>query len=292
MIIIIGSVQDYHSRYVFEILKNKNIPVHYFDSRYYPLINWSEKEENNYIILDNEKINIKDISGLYWRCYYSVPLENSEIIWREKTSALETFLYSLEKISFNSLQAVELHRKKGIQSKIMHNNGIRIPKTLITNDKFALEEFYYSNNKNIIYKPVRGGAYTQKFKEEDFLRADTLVTCPCQFQEFIDGTDIRVYAFESGEIYAGEIKAKNIDFRQDETAVINKIELPKNIQKDCLTVLKILGLKYSGIDIRLSKTGEYVFIEANPAPMFTHFENITGYPICETLLKNLLKNNY
>ena len=197
-------------------------------------------------------------------------------------------LYSLEPISWNSLQSVELHRKKGIQTKIMQNNGIRLPRTILTNDKDALEKFYIENNKNIIYKPVRGGAFTQKLKEEDLLRKESLVNCPAQLQECIDGVDIRVYAFNTGEIFAGEIKAANVDFRQDNNAIITKVDLSENVQKDCLKILKLLGLKYSGIDIRLSNTGEYVFIEANPAPMFIHFENVTGYEITNTLIKNLI----
>ncbi len=289
MILIIGSDEDFHSKYILEKLHEQNTPAKYFDTRKYPVLNWSPEGENDYIILDDEKIYLKDVTGIYWRWYYGVIYGTSDIVYREKTSALESFLCSLEDISWNSLQSVELHRKKGLQSKIMQNNGIRIPKTIVTNDQDALEKFYLENNKNIIYKPVRGGAYTQKLKEEDFLRKDTLINCPCQLQECIDGIDIRVYAFETGEIFSGEILANSIDFRADDKAKINKHPLPENIQKDCLKILKLLGLKYSGIDIRLSNSGEYVFIEANPAPMFTHFENMTGYEITNTLIKNLKK---
>ena len=288
MIIVIGSKEDFHSQYVFNKLTTQNIKVKYLDSRKFPIINWSPEGEQDYIILDEEKIYIKDITGIYWRWYYGVTFGTSDIVYREKTSALESFLCSVEPISWNSLQAVELHRKKGLQSKIMQDNGIRIPKTIVTNDANALENFYIENNKNIIYKPVRGGAYTQKLKDEDLLRKESLINCPCQLQECIDGIDIRVYAFETGEIYAGEILAQSLDFRADENAKINKHNLPKKIQKDCLKIMKLLGLKYSGIDIRLSNSGEYVFIEANPAPMFVHFENMTGYPITDTLIKNLI----
>jgi glutathione synthase/RimK-type ligase-like ATP-grasp enzyme len=289
MIIIIGSEEEFHSRYVFEKIQEKNIEVHYFDSRKYPVLNWSANGENDYIILDDKKLFTKDIQGLYWRWYYGITNCRTDIIFREKTSALESFLTGLEPISYNSLQAVELHRKKAVQSKLMENNGIRIPKTLITNDKNAVEEFYLNNNKQVIYKPVRGGAYTKKLKEKDFDRLDTLINCPTQFQEFIDGVDIRVYAFDSGEVFGGEIIAETIDFRADDNSKINKVKLPKKVQKDCLKVMKLLGLKYSGIDIRLNKDGEYVFIEANPAPMFYHFENMTKYPITETLIQNLIK---
>lgn len=289
MIVIIGSDDDFHAKFVREELRKRNIAVKYLDSRNYPIINWSPTSSDSYLILEDEKVYVEDIKGIYWRWYYGVVFDTKQIIWQEKTSALESFLYSVGNISFNSLQAVELHRKKGAQTQILHKNGIRLPRTLITSDKDAVEDFYLKNDKSLIYKPVRGGAFTKKFKDEDLQRVDTLINCPCQLQEFVDGVDIRVYAFDSGEIFAGEIIANNVDFREDPNAVINKVTLPKKVQKDCLKTLKLLGLRYSGIDIRLNKNGEYVFIEANPAPMFIHFERMTCYPITDTLIKNLTK---
>ncbi len=290
MIIIIGSSEEYHAKYVLEKLQREGSAAKYFDSRKYPIFSWSPDGAQDYIILDDEKVYLKDIVGIYWRWYYGVTFSTTEIVQREKVSALESMLCSLESLSWNSLQAVELHRKKGLQSKIMHDNGIRIPKTTVTNDKDMLEKFYLENDKNVIFKPVRGGAYTKKLTDDDLLRKESLKNCPCQLQECIDGVDIRVYAFETGEIFAGEILAKSLDFRADRNAKINKHKLPENIEKDCLKVLKLLNLKYSGIDIRLKKNGEYVFIEANPAPMFIHFENVTGFEITNTLIKNLKGN--
>jgi glutathione synthase/RimK-type ligase-like ATP-grasp enzyme len=43
----------------------------------------------------------------------------------------------------------------------------------------------------------------------------------------------------------------------------------------------------SGIDVRRTSEGEYVFLEANPAPMFMHFERMTGYPVSDRLAKLL-----
>ena len=289
MIIVLGSEEELHSKYMYDELCKHGQEVAYLDTRKYPIFSWSPNDSNSYIILDKKKIYTEEIKGIYWRWYYGVSECETEIVYREKTSALESFLYSLECKSYNSLQAVELHRKKSYQSLLMYENGIDIPKTLITSDKNIVEEFYKSNNRNVIYKPVRGGAFTQKLNEEDFERLDLLTNCPVQFQECIDGVDIRVYAFETGEIYAGEIVVDCIDFRKDDNAKINRVDLPQSVKDDCLKVLKILGLKYSGIDIRKTKDDRYVFIEANPAPMFIHFENVTGYAITETLIRSLSK---
>ncbi|EDX72680.1 hypothetical protein MC7420_4953 [Coleofasciculus chthonoplastes PCC 7420] len=38
----------------------------------------------------------------------------------------------------------------------------------------------------------------------------------------------------------------------------------------------------------LSPQGEYVFLEANPSPMFLHVESQTGFPITQELVKRLM----
>ena len=40
---------------------------------------------------------------------------------------------------------------------------------------------------------------------------------------------------------------------------------------------------WTGIDLRLTPEGRYVFLEANPSPMFLGFERQTGLPITDNL---------
>jgi glutathione synthase/RimK-type ligase-like ATP-grasp enzyme len=47
-------------------------------------------------------------------------------------------------------------------------------------------------------------------------------------------------------------------------------------------------LEWTAIDWRVKPTGEYVFLEANPSPMFIHFERQTGFPITEKLVNLLM----
>jgi D-alanine-D-alanine ligase-like ATP-grasp enzyme len=41
------------------------------------------------------------------------------------------------------------------------------------------------------------------------------------------------------------------------------------------------------MDFRLTADGRYVFLEANPSPMFLGFEKATGLPLTEALVKLL-----
>ncbi len=305
MIIILGREDEAHANHVANALKSKNENFTFLDTSKYPidiLIDWKADEQNSgKITINNKKINLSDIKSVYWRNFSDVKYEvfedgeNTEflsyMIERERRSALHSLFYSLDINWVNSMNAFDLHKKKAYLTNLFNKNDIRVPKTLITNDKEALVKFYEENNKKIIFKPVLGGAYTQRITEENLTEEylNTLKISPVQFQECIEGVDIRVYAFKD-TLYAAIIEASTIDFREDTNSKLIPVELPQKVKDDCIKMMKVADLKYSGIDIRLTPQGEYVFIEANPAPMFLHAENVTGYPLTEELVK-LLTNN-
>lgn len=304
MILVIGSVEEYHSKHIHDLVKKKGEEVCYLDSRLIPNslpVSWnaSENDIKGSLLINNKKIKLNEIKSIYWRWYYGIsiiPSNNdpnsvyiAQMIERESTSAVESLFSTLDCLWVNSLEAIEMHRKKSYQLYIMAKNGIRVPKTLITNNKDELMPFFEVNDGLLIYKPVRGGAHTEKIKQSDFSeeRLNSLKYCPVQFQEYIEGVDIRVYVI-GDKIFSAEIRAKTIDFREDPDAKIIPVELPENVKQDCLKILDLMHLKFSGIDIRKNTSGEYVFIEANPSPMFTYFEGKTGFPISETLVQMLI----
>lgn len=301
MILIIGNYEEAHSKYIYEKLIKKNENVTFFDSRKAPnnlTISWNASDKNfknGYFKIDNKKISFSDIKSVYWRNHYgySQPLakkspELQYLLQREISSAFNSAFKSSNWLWCNSINAIEMHKNKIYQLNLMAQNNIRVPKTLITNNKEDIEKFFIENNKEIIYKPVLGGAHTQKLTEELLIKdnLNSLINSPVQFQEMIKGTDIRVYVI-GDNIFASKILANTIDFREDKSAKIIPIELPNDIKNKCFHIMKLFDLNYSGIDIRLTNEEEYVFIEANPAPMFIHFENQTNYPISDTLI-NLL----
>lgn len=303
MIIILGVDYEDHAKHVAKTLKEKGHDYIIFDTRKYPLessINWIPTDNNKgYVKIDNKKINFSDIQGVYWRNFSDISYqeiedaENTEflsrMVERERRSALHSLFYSLDINWVNSMNAFDLHKKKAFLTSQFKKNGIRVPKTLITNDKEGFLKFYEENNKKLIYKPILGGSYTQFVKEEHITEEylQRLQISPVQFQEFIDGVDIRVYAY-GRNIYALQIDSETVDFREDANAKLTPIELPENVKNDCFKMMEIAGLKYSGIDIRLNKEGEYVFLEANPAPMFIYAEKKTGFPLTQELINLLI----
>ena len=49
-----------------------------------------------------------------------------------------------------------------------------------------------------------------------------------------------------------------------------------------------LDLLWTGIDLRLTREGQYVFLEANPSPMFLGFQHRCGLPLMESLAELIM----
>ncbi len=304
MILIIGSEEEHHCLFMHDALIARGEKVHYLDTRrinidflgsFYP----SDQILNGRIVLNGKNIFLDEIKSIYWRNSYGInisPISTSAedlntafMQEREFNSLIDSIFRSLDCLWVNSPNAINMHKAKGFQLRSMKKNNIRIPRTLITNDRHELEVFVKSSNNDLIFKPVLGGAFTEKLNynlltEE---RINFLKNSPVQFQELLEGVDVRVYGI-GGELFAAEIIANTIDFREDHHATIVPIEIPDRIKKDCLKIMELFDLKFTGIDIKYNKkTDEYVFIEANPSPMFTYFQEITGFPISDSLVELL-----
>lgn len=164
-----------------------------------------------------------------------------------------------------------------------------IPATLISNDAAEVREFVKAYQK-AIFKPVYGGAHT-KFVTEAHLELNrlnmALSISPVTIQEYISGTNIRSYVIGES-VYTAEIRSSALDFREDLDAELIPIDLPEAFHKQCLAISQAFMLEWTAIDWRVKPTGEYVFLEANPSPMFVHFERQTGFPITQELVKLLM----
>jgi len=64
---------------------------------------------------------------------------------------------------------------------------------------------------------------------------------------------------------------------EDMSAELIPVELPKSVQQQCLAITKAFMLEWTAIDWRLSQRMNMCFLEANPSPMFLHFEHQTSF---------------
>ena len=102
----------------------------------------------------------------------------------------------------------------------------------------------------------------------------------------MEGTNIRTYVL-GDSVFSAEIRSNAEDFRTDENAELIPLTLPDNIAQQAKAICHALGLAWSGIDWRRTPAGDYIFLEANPSPMFANFEKLTQLPITKHLAQLL-----
>lgn len=247
------------------------------------------------ILAGQPPLPLEAIEAVYWRYHMGLQLSHlptpflMEMAQREIESALGSLFRILPCRWVNSPEAVAMHAYKAYQLSLLHQAGIRVPQTLISNDPQAVIQFHEALDGQVIFKPVRGGGHAAQLTF-DLLTTDKLAelaNAPSQFQELIEGVDVRVYVIKD-EIFAAEIQSRTLDFRDDPAAPIVPVTLPDAVAQNCLKIMRLLGLVYTGIDVRRTPSGEYVFLEANPCPMFMHFEQQANYPISDRLVDLLL----
>ncbi|WAL60500.1 ATP-grasp domain-containing protein [Thermocoleostomius sinensis] len=302
MILILGNELDIHAAHLERVLTHMGISVAYWDTQCFPTqtqLTWCPNTQQGCLTLSTgQQLNLQDIRSVFWRNFsgVSVPMladaTQQHIAFRDATSTLRSIVQACPAHWVNSWQAYQFHQTKPLQLAMAQRLGVKIPATLISNSPAQIDEFVRSQHRShtrVIFKPVCGGAHTQ-FVTPEHLEPERLQQAlrlaPITIQAYIPGTNVRTYVVGES-IYAAEIRSQAIDFRADAQAQLISIDLPEAIQQQCQAIAKAFFLEWTAIDWRVSPAGDYLFLEANPSPMFLHFEQQTGYPITQQLIELL-----
>lgn len=235
-----------------------------------------------------------EVGAVYWRCYDGIGApalpdeEQAYIAANDARGLFESFLIRYPARWVNGWEAFQLHQTKPVQLARAAALGVAVPATVLTNDAAAVREFAERYPRSI-FKPIQGGAHTRRVTpahlSDDNLRS--LALAPVTLQEEVGGTNVR--AFVAGERVIGlEVRAEAVDFREVDDPEVLVHALPAEVERQCRAVARAMGLVWTGIDFRLTPGGRYVFLEANPSPMFLGFEARSGAPLTEALTAALL----
>lgn len=193
----------------------------------------------------------------------------------------------------NRLAAMASNNSKPYQAQFIQQHGFLTPDTLITNEPDAALAFCARHAGRVIYKSISG---VRSIVQAWDPAADTATLgrirhCPTQFQEQVAGFDVRVHVI--GELtLATRIAATATDYRYaqqqtGEAAELTAYDLDPEIAANCVSLSQALDLDFSGIDLRLTPTGEVYCFEVNPCPGYTYYEAHTGQPIAARLAEYL-----
>jgi ATP-GRASP peptide maturase of grasp-with-spasm system len=189
--------------------------------------------------------------------------------------------------------------------------GLGIPDTLITTKKEDLLAFYTKNNGRIINKPIHHGHLSLIDKEDNvkYSSRGTYIVEKEQIDVLADSfglslfqgliekeVELRIFQLED-KLYSMAIFSQNdeqtkVDFRNYNYNKPNRnvpFQLPMNIEKKILKLVKTLGFDTCSIDMILDTKGNYVFLEINPNGQFGWVSKHCNYYLEEKIAESCLK---
>lgn len=113
---------------------------------------------------------------------------------------------------------------------------------------------------------------------------------PTQFQAFIDGVNIRVHVV-GREVFATAVESEAVDYRYAQRdghgLAMSPTKLPRAVAARCRRLSEVLDLPLCGIDLKRTPDGDYYCFEVNPSPAYSFYEEHTGQPISEAIVRYL-----
>jgi predicted ATP-grasp superfamily ATP-dependent carboligase len=214
------------------------------------------------------------------RWHLALSVEDALSCWSEMTRSFVV----------NRPSAMASNNSKPYQATLIQRHGMQVPETLITTDVGAVAEFRARHGR-IIYKSMSGiRSIVSQLRDDDIHRLRDIANCPIQFQEYVEGIDVRVHVI-GDETFACEIRSEADDYRypdrQHASIEITECTLPTEVRELCHSLAAALDLPVAGIDLRRTPADEWYCFEVNPSPGFTFYEEATGQPISDATARLL-----
>jgi len=256
--------------------------------------------------------NIKLANGV-WLRRGNIPLNNmQENSLNEERITFQDYLhFKLEKHpnSIGSLRK-EYYHNKLIDLELASHVGLQIPLTTIFNNKVQLKSLFQENpNVEFITKsmknPIRSKegncivnyGYTIEVIPDFNSMPDEFA--PSLVQEKIEKLiEIRAF-FLCGNCYSMAIFSQSdeqtkLDYRYYNTNTPNRnvpYSLPEEIEIKIRELMDRIGLNCGSIDLILTPSHEYVFLEVNPVGQFSGLSEKCNYSL-EKIIANYLNNTH
>jgi hypothetical protein len=247
-------------------------------------------------------LDLEEIRAVYVRPYETrclAPMEKAgegSPEWKrglQFEGALACWSELTEAFVVNRLSAMGTNGSKPYQASLIRSCGFDVPETLVTTDREAAEDFW-ERHGSVIYKSVSGvRSIVSRLTPGHRERLADIAHCPTQFQEYVEGKDVRVHRVGE-EVFGCEIESTADDYRygsrQGREARLRAWEVPPDLAGRCRRMADSLRLPVAGIDLRRRANGDWCCFEVNPSPGFSYYENATGHPIGEAVAGLLMEN--
>ena len=254
--------------------------------------------------LNGERVRLEEITAVYtrlmdFRLLPEITHESEQSpSWRQ-CHAVHTALSQWYEIApsrvLNRMQEIGLNYAKPFQAQLIRAFGFSVPETLVTNDPELVAAFRAKHGR-VIYKSVSAvRSIVSLLEDDDLHRLEAVRACPTQFQQYIEGDNVRVHTI--GErAFATAVTTSAVDYRyaymNGQQERLEAVALSHDLEGKCLELSTAFGLDFAGVDLKVTPDGEVYCLEVNPCPAFSYYELHTGQAISQAVAEYLLTSDH
>jgi len=308
-VLIVSSLADPHARAVIAALFARGERVELLDLTEYPTqlaltLEFADGHRRFRLKRPGAgTLDLETVRAVWWRRPGAFRLPDTlrdpahrRFAQSEANTAFQGLFASMDALWVNSPYCDSKAAHKPYQLAVAQSLGLEIPQTVMTSDPEEARAFWAACDGDVIYKQFiclpEAWSETRKLGEaENKLMDETIRLAPVIFQRRVPAVaDLRVTIIGS-DIFAAAVDVRtlayDVDVRMNLDAQHVVHTLPLDVSQKLLALMRILGLVYGAIDLRLRADGRYVFLEINPAGQFLYVEEQTGQPLTAALASHL-----
>jgi RimK family alpha-L-glutamate ligase len=208
-------------------------------------------------------------------------------------------LHRLENLNvavINSASAIERTVDKYYTSFLLAEEGIRTPRTLVTED-FETAHNACRDMGDVVIKPLFGseGKGMVRVTDEEtayrVLRAWELNRYVYYIQEYLPhrSEDIRAFVIGNKITAAMRRSAEGWKTNYSKGAEVSPVILTSEMEELAVRAVQCIGLDYAGVDLIESEGGGIYIVEINSIPGWRGLQKISGANIAEQIIDYVLK---
>lgn len=280
-------------------------------------ISWSPGSNAGQIVSCGEAFALRDVRSVF--CRYAMEAMRTDSndpidrfvfdeLWVAIRGVLAGSIPSLHWINDPFREAWADH--KPLQLAMAKSIGLRIPSTIISQDKDELAAFAsngpcvikhlgdtgivahgdsFSNELDHAFASDATASFTAKLDPMTLEDPRSDLSCPVFLQECIEKDfDLRVTVIDDNA-FAAKLSPEpgaNIDIRNNKDVGVSRFDLDSDTSNRLVTLVRELGLRYAACDF-VSRNGELFFLEANPSGNWLWTELGANLPISEAIASRL-----
>ena len=168
---------------------------------------------------------------------------------------------------------------KALQLRCAHDVGLRVPRTLVSQDVECIRSFAESEPDGIVVKPLRAAIdtqiYTVDLAPDRLDRPETVAAFPAIYQQKIGGDHhLRIVCLPEA-VFTFTLTSRELDWRRTRDVEIRRVDTDTVVAARCQALLRRLDLTMGVIDAKVFDD-ELYFLEVNPQGQFLFLEALTG----------------